>query len=283
MKDLMLVIADQEHGESPALAKASHLAKALGLNVSLFKFLSNHDPSDANTPQAVAAELETLQQEARDCFYPSTDVNIQVHCEADISGFISKTPELEQAALVVKTGHRSEKLFHTPTDFKLIRQLPCDILIASEQAWHDKPKVIATVDLDHQIGYHFSQNFKVLEHGRNIAHKVGGELHAVFSLPADAAMILGADKHPQDSEDDVICPESMAALQALLAKADITDAVPHIISGNVKDSVPQLAQHIGADLIVVGSKGRDGIAAMIFGNTAEQMLHNVRCDCLIVK
>ena len=52
--------------------------------------------------------------------------------------------------------------------------------------------------------------------------------------------------------------------------------------GRPETEIHNTADEIGADLIVVGSHGRHGLA-LIFGSTANGVLHGAACDVLAVR
>ena len=56
----------------------------------------------------------------------------------------------------------------------------------------------------------------------------------------------------------------------------------HLIFGRPETEIDTLANQISADLIVVGSHGRHGIA-LILGSTANGVLHGAPCDVLAVR
>ena len=56
----------------------------------------------------------------------------------------------------------------------------------------------------------------------------------------------------------------------------------HLIFGRPETEIDSLAQQIGADLIVVGSHGRHGLA-LLLGSTANGVLHGAPCDVLAVR
>ena len=56
----------------------------------------------------------------------------------------------------------------------------------------------------------------------------------------------------------------------------------HVIVGTPAAEVRQLAEKIGADLIVLGTHGRHGLGLML-GSTANAVLHGAPCDVLAVK
>ena len=56
----------------------------------------------------------------------------------------------------------------------------------------------------------------------------------------------------------------------------------HLVVGRPETEIHNAAEQIGADLIVVGSHGRHGLA-LIFGSTANGVLHGASCDVLAVR
>ena len=62
----------------------------------------------------------------------------------------------------------------------------------------------------------------------------------------------------------------------------IEEADRHLIFGRPETEIHTLANEIGADLIVVGSHGRHGFA-LLFGSTANGVLHGAPCDVLAVR
>jgi universal stress protein A len=62
----------------------------------------------------------------------------------------------------------------------------------------------------------------------------------------------------------------------------IDDSDRHLIFGRPETEIHTLADEIGADLIVVGSHGRHGLA-LLLGSTANGVLHGAPCDVLAVR
>ena len=56
-----------------------------------------------------------------------------------------------------------------------------------------------------------------------------------------------------------------------------------LIEGEPARVIPEFTQTNRSDLIVMGSVARTGIAGMLIGNPAEQILSRVRCSVLAVK
>jgi universal stress protein E len=57
----------------------------------------------------------------------------------------------------------------------------------------------------------------------------------------------------------------------------------HLLKGEPGDVIAEFAEAKKADLIVMGTVGRTGLAGFIVGNTAETILGAVRCSVIAVK
>lgn len=70
---------------------------------------------------------------------------------------------------------------------------------------------------------------------------------------------------------------------------DLKKAIPfatiskEVKEGNVCDSIVQVSDQWGADLIVLGSHGRSGLSHMLLGSVAETVLANAHCSVEIIK
>ena len=71
-------------------------------------------------------------------------------------------------------------------------------------------------------------------------------------------------------------------LASFAANAGIAEERQHIVLGRPEVEIHSLAEEVGADLIVVGSHGRYGLA-LLMGSTANGVLHGASCDVLAVR
>lgn len=55
------------------------------------------------------------------------------------------------------------------------------------------------------------------------------------------------------------------------------------LEGYPPDTLVDYVQNVGADLLVVGSRGRGELAALILGSTSHRAIHLAPCDVLVVK
>jgi universal stress protein A len=71
-------------------------------------------------------------------------------------------------------------------------------------------------------------------------------------------------------------------LSDLVSRFDIDADGVNVVLGAPATEIRQLAEKIGADLIVLGTHGRRGLGLML-GSTANGVLHGAPCDVLAVK
>ncbi|MGR8980491.1 MAG: universal stress protein [Gammaproteobacteria bacterium] len=130
----------------------------------------------------------------------------------------------------------------------------------------------------------FEKNTAVVEKAKELAHSCDAKLsiiHVVDTLPiTDPANEL---MMPFDMD---VTKEFIAAaktkLSALSEKLGIAEPDSHLKVGSPKVEITQLAEEINADLIVIGSHGRHGLA-LLLGSTANGVLHHATCDVLAVR
>jgi nucleotide-binding universal stress UspA family protein len=117
----------------------------------------------------------------------------------------------------------------------------------------------------------------------------------------------GADVHVVFVEDELTTPRVPAAdpdraahateaLQRVQRRAsdrlvhlantltlNLGHVVAHVRHGSPAENIVQLASHLDADLIVVGTHGRRGFERLLLGSVAERVLRVARCAVLVVR
>ena len=136
-------------------------------------------------------------------------------------------------------------------------------------------KVIVAVDLS-------EDSSKVAERARAIAANNGAELHLIHVIEP-LSFAYGGDI-PMDFSgiQDEIHQQATLQLQNFAAANNIDETHQHIVLGRPEVEIHTMAEDLGADLIVVGSHGRYGLA-LLMGSTANGVLHGASCDVLAVR
>lgn len=68
----------------------------------------------------------------------------------------------------------------------------------------------------------------------------------------------------------------------IASRYNIPKQQQHITMGRPETEIHQLAEELNADVIVIGSHGRHGLA-LLLGSTANGVLHGAQCDVLAVR
>ena len=80
-------------------------------------------------------------------------------------------------------------------------------------------------------------------------------------------------------------PKSNEAFKSLLEAQPTDDVrvVTHVAQGASAHLIRQKVDEVQADLLVMGTVSRAGLAGFFFGNTAESVLAKVNCSILALK
>jgi nucleotide-binding universal stress UspA family protein len=104
------------------------------------------------------------------------------------------------------------------------------------------------------------------------AARVAGEIAAVH----DSTVVT---LHVTDG--DLERGRGIAEAGVALIEAAGREPVVQVLDGSPHRRIPEVADEIGASLIVIGSRGRTGLAAL--GSVSERIAHHAPCSVLIVR
>ncbi len=105
-------------------------------------------------------------------------------------------------------------------------------------------------------------------------------VHTVEHIPLEpgSELLMG----PEFDLEQQLVDGARSRLAEYVKQLGITGADQHVTLGSTKNEITRLAQELQADLIVVGSHGRHGLA-LLLGSTANGVLHAASCDVLAVR
>ena len=134
------------------------------------------------------------------------------------------------------------------------------------------------------VGIDFSEmSTEALRVAMNLAHGAGDSIvHLVHVLSPQAA----ATTLPLMSTFEAAEAGARKEMTALHASVMATSRVPvtaQVIVGTPTEVLPTFAGDSRADLIVVGTHGRQGIAHFVFGSVAEAVTRRAPCSVLTVR
>ena len=172
----------------------------------------------------------------------------------------------------------------------LLRDAPCPVWL-----WRDRaPKtsvILAAVDPDDTDRERDALNLSVLTFASILAARSGADLaigHA-WSVAGGAALadrpfLRGSPQQLNDARAEAFSRRHRQ-VSALLCRAQLGTTVHRVLirEGDPPQVLPDLAAECGADLMILGTVGRRGLAGLIRGNTAERVAAAVSRSVLVVR
>tara|TARA_B100000686_G_scaffold352797_1_gene456019 strand:+ start:716 stop:1141 length:426 start_codon:yes stop_codon:yes gene_type:complete len=122
----------------------------------------------------------------------------------------------------------------------------------------------------------------VAETAANLAKAFDAELHIVHVIEP-ISLAYGGDM-PMDlsTVQEQIQEQAKTHLALFANRLGISQGRQHLIFGRPESEIHQVAEKQNADVIVVGSHGKHGLA-LLLGSTANGVLHGANRDVLAVR
>jgi nucleotide-binding universal stress UspA family protein len=123
-----------------------------------------------------------------------------------------------------------------------------------------------------------------LERAGELAAATHGVVHLLHVLPYPAGTSF-ADPTPLVWADRALLDEKRAVSARLIALGDRVEAPvePHVAVGTPAAQICETAEHIGADLIVMGTRARRGVVSLFQGSIAARTVRRATCPVLTVR
>lgn len=183
-------------------------------------------------------------------------------------------------------------------DMHLLRKCPCPVWLTRPGEPQQYQSILAAVDFDASDATSITSelNTRILALSASLALRHSARFHLVHVWDAPAESLLRRwsedpdqasftyvsaerDRHQEGMErirawlDDYLGRDTAAGLDPQL----------HVLRGSPGAVIPGVAERVGADLTVMGTVARTGIAGLFMGNTAETVLEQLRSSVLAVK
>lgn len=130
-------------------------------------------------------------------------------------------------------------------------------------------------------------SLKAVEQAAQLASATGGTLHIACAVPnaADITAFASVAIAIPGGWDEQAFTEAAAAVDraAEVASQHGTDAKRHVLRGEASDALIDLTNEVGADVLVVGSKGMTGASRFLLGSVPNRCAHHAHCSVLVVR
>ena len=288
----ILVIIDKPKHDQTALQRALALQEKTKAHLHLAAFAyhpmyDQKDLFDVRQRRAIRKEIlrertEWLRDQVRDAEGLFKDLSLEVVWMKEIAEWVAARVVELGDDLVVKSIHQSQTLLHTPLDWQLLRLCPAPVLLCTSTPWRRKPRILAAMDLRVLDRPHEILNRKVLDAARDFVDLHDGELHCVYAVDVPNVLSELNIPDPRGFQQEGVA-RARRRLAELAAPYGIPEDRQHVVMGKVGHAVCRVSEKLKADLMVMGTTARRGLAAQVIGNSAEKVLMRARCDVLALK
>lgn len=127
---------------------------------------------------------------------------------------------------------------------------------------------------------------RAFDYGMDMAKLWGAEVHVIYVANAESMSSPDFTIHFNEKNDDTSpLKEKGAAVLARLMER-LPEGVKvrqEILMGSPEVMIALTAEDDGADLIIMGSSGRNSFSSMFLGSVSYYTVHHVKCPVLLIK
>ncbi|QTF08396.1 universal stress protein UspE [Brenneria izadpanahii] len=294
----LLVAIDPNQDDQPALRRAVYLVQRLGGRIKAFlpiydfsyemTTLLSPDERTEMRQGVIQQRTEWIKEQCK--YYLDAGVPIEIKVVWHNKPFEAIIQEViaGQHDLLLKMAHQHDRLeavIFTPTDWQLLRKCPCPVWMVKDQPWPEISRALVAVNLSSEDPYHDPLNIKLVSETLELAKQVNEtEVHLVGAYPVTPINIaIELPDFDPSVYNDAIRGQHLIAMKALRQKFNLDERVTHVEKGLPEEVIPDLAEHLQAGVVVLGSLGRTGLSAAFIGNTVEHVIDHLKCDLLAIK
>ncbi|AWL11959.1 Universal stress protein [Saliniradius amylolyticus] len=294
----ILVVVDPTVEQQKALNRAVELAKKTGADITAF--LTIYDFSYEMTTMLSVEERETMRQAVVDdrTEWLSELITSQVQDDSitvkakvvwhnrPYEAIVHEALE-HQYDLIVKGTHQHSALksvIFTPTDWHLLRKSPVPVLLVKDHDWRDQGHILAAVNVGTEDEEHAKLNDKIATTAKAYADTLNADMNLVNSYPGTPVNIaVEIPEFDPASFNQSVKEHHEQTMREFADKHGIGQEHCFVREGLPEDAIPAAARNVDAELVVLGTVGRQGISAALIGNTAEHVIDELDCDVLALK
>ena len=188
-----------------------------------------------------------------------------------------------------------ERLFGSD-DIQLLRNCPCPVWLTRAEKQTEYTCILAAVDIDPDMPDETEQNLsgQILELSSSLAISKFAALNVVHVWDApfekkvrswsDSEAVMAYVEGERSHHESAFNRLGKELRDQIGTEAyDHLSPQFHLRRGVPSRVIPQTVKEFRADLVVMGTVGRTGIAGWLIGNTAEAILEQLQCSVLAVK
>ena len=302
IRQIVVSIKEPADGVTLAATKAAQLARATGANLELFHAITTPiyvDPYgvvDWNLAQIKRdllrrrlRQLEGVAEALKQQDPQPLSVEVCARWDWPHYAAIIRRAEAVQADLVVASrhvgGHFAQSVLHY-ADWELLRLCPVPVLLVAPGERYQKPVMLAAVDPTHMWAKPSQLDQRILEAADALSEPLGATLHAVHAYDIGPLTASSAEIANPRWAEEAVDRHRVAArreFDALMRDTSIDRGCRHLVEARPAEAIANVAETIGASVVVMGVVSRSALQRLFIGSTAETVVDRLQCDLLVVK
>jgi len=264
----LFVVFDPTREEQPALERAAAIARERPIQLHVFACIFADAEREADRAEFIRGQLADHKVLLDTAVAPLSQAGIPVTTEVewdrDWYHAAVRASVRNHADLVLKSSYRHstrQRLLKRTSDWTLIRECLCPVLLVKEGEQSPLRRVLAAIDIRRDDPTSRKLNQHLLDFGSEVLDAGSAELHFV------------------NAGEDL---QSLPDRNTLIRCCGVDSSRIHIQLGRPEDVIIDSARSLQANLVVVGNAARSGFSAAINGNTVEKVLDRLNCDVLSI-
>jgi len=277
---LILAATDFSTRSDRAIRRAATLARAQEARLMLL-----HVVDDDRPERLVAEEMATAQELLQ---ITADSLATHVRCEAkvvlgDPFEGIAKTARETAADLIVMGAHRKHILrdiFVGTSVERVMRLRIAPVLMVNAAPSSTYERGLVATDLSEHSGraLQVARELRILPHAQVVV------VHAFDVVARGKMSYAGVSAEKIAAHADEIAVEARSELAKFVTAfdADFKPAALRVKEGRAAGVIVDTADETHADIVVVGTHGRSGIAKFLLGSVTEEIMWRLERDILVV-
>lgn len=302
----ILYVAGKGANEETAFKRAVDLAEANQAKltvVAVFDDIGRLKPSMPIANNLIDDIVNQRRKEIHELINTVSDNSLQIEIKVFTGkAFIDIVQEVIKFKrdLLIKAIEQPLSFIETllgNTDVKILRKCPCPVWLIKAKAQEGYKQILVGLSYEPENPENKIINRQLLTMAGSLALAEFSELHIVHAWQLQHEVILRSTRSTYSKSDvDEMANEEKEVRRKWLNEI-VYDSMStigsttnsylkpqlHLLKGGAERIVPELANEINAELMVMGTVGRSGIAGYLVGNTAEVIFNQINCSVLAIK
>lgn len=230
----------------------------------LYSIQENADP-DALRRVETARHRAWLDTLVAPLLEAGINVEIEIEWTDDWRTAIAPAALRAGADFIIKAASArsgAERRLLKTADWSLLRNAPCPVYQIKNEDISENIKVLMAIDMSREDALHTKLNELVMEYGNSLL------------IGAEGATLYVVNAYPNS--------EKFIYKEDLAEKTGVDPTNAFTVEGLPEKVIPEVAEQVKADIVIVGTAMREGLKAAVIGNTAEKLLDAITTNVLTV-